>query len=98
MSYRAYVQPWVGKPLYPPKGAAVSSNHHTTVYASWNGATQVSRWKVVTADGHKVVATSPRKGFETAIQIGSGATSYEVQALDRNGHVLDTSKPFAVRS
>ncbi len=31
MSYRAYVQPWVGKPLYPPSGAARAKGSGTTV-------------------------------------------------------------------
>ena len=51
MSYRAYVQPWVGKPLYPPSGAATTRSGQTTVYASWNGATQVKSWKVVAGSG-----------------------------------------------
>jgi len=103
MSYRAYVQTWVGKPLYPPSGAASSSDGHTTVYASWNGATQVSSWKVLAigsgaAHAGSVVATGKRQGFETAIHVGSAAKSFEVEALDGAGHVLGTSRPFTVTS
>src|SRR6202012_6016956 len=71
MSYRAYVQTWVGKPSNPPSGAATTTSGKTTVYASWNGATQVKSWKVVAtgsgAGQNSVVATSKRQGFETAI-------------------------------
>ena len=61
MSYRAYVQPWVGKPLSPPSGAARAQGAGTTVYASWNGATQVSSWRVlaVTAGGGDPAAGHP---------------------------------------
>ena len=99
MSYRAYVQTWVGTPLYRPTGAAQTTSGHTTVYASWNGATQVKSWKVLTADAGAahagaLLGSSPRNGFETAIHLGSAAKSVEVQALDGSGHVLGTSKPI----
>jgi hypothetical protein len=100
MSYRAYVQPWVGKPLYPPSATAITRSGHTTVYASWNGATQVKAWRVIAAGsgGGAAAGSSRRKGFETAIAVTGSAGSYEVQALDGSGHVLGTSKPFTVRS
>jgi EmrB/QacA subfamily drug resistance transporter len=99
MSYRAYVQTWVGKPLYPPSGAATTRSGHTTVYASWNGATQVKSWRVISAgaggsSAGSSLGSSARKGFETAIHV-SGASSYKVQALDGSGHVLGTSKAFS---
>jgi EmrB/QacA subfamily drug resistance transporter len=99
MTYRAYVQPWVGKPLYPPSGAARATGSGTTVYASWNGATQVSSWKVlaVTADGPtQVLATHKRTGFETAMPVSGGSRRFQVQALDASGHVVGTSKAFGV--
>ncbi|MFZ0385907.1 MAG: MFS transporter [Solirubrobacteraceae bacterium] len=100
MSYRAYVQTWVGKPLYPPSGAATTSSGHTTVYASWNGATQVTSWKVLAigsgaANAPSVVASGKRQGFETAIRVNSSAQRFEVQALNGAGKVLGTSKAFA---
>jgi len=97
MSYRAYVQPWVGKPLSPPSGAARAKAGKTTVYASWNGATQVSSWRVlaVTSGGAtRSVGTHARTGFETSIPVSGGAGRFEVQALDASGHVLGTSKAF----
>jgi EmrB/QacA subfamily drug resistance transporter len=99
MSYRAYVKPWVGKPLYPPSGAATTSNGHTTVYASWNGATQVKSWRVIAggSSGGSSLGSSTRKGFETAIHVSGNAGSYKVQALDGSGHVLGTSKAFSSR-
>ncbi len=42
ITYRAQLEPWVGQPLTPPAAAARQKAGKTTVYASWNGATQVS--------------------------------------------------------
>jgi EmrB/QacA subfamily drug resistance transporter len=99
MSYRAYVQPWVGKPLYPPSGAARARGGGTTVYASWNGATEVHAWRVlaVTAEGGtQPLATRTRTGFETPIPVSGGDRRFRVQALDASGRVLGTSKTFGV--
>jgi Arylsulfotransferase (ASST) len=94
-SYRAlFTNTWVGTPDYPPDGAV----RGTTVYASWNGATQVARWEVLagsTAAALKVIATRARSGFETAIKLGKTYGAYEVRALSSGGRALGTSKPFA---
>ncbi|MGO9487461.1 MAG: MFS transporter [Solirubrobacteraceae bacterium] len=99
LTYRALVQPWVGEPLTLPAGAArTAAGGGTTVYASWNGATQVVAWRVMAAAGSgrpTVVATAPRSGFETAILVRQGYTSFTVQALDAGGRVIGASRPFA---
>jgi hypothetical protein len=97
MAYRSYLQKWVGTPLYPPSAVATSSGNRTTVAVSWNGATQVTRWRVISATG-QTLATASRSGFETKIPLSSGATSLSVQALGAGGRVLGTSKTIAVRS
>jgi hypothetical protein len=93
MSYRSHLRDWVGRPRTPPKAAVRVSGGRTTVYASWNGATEVRRWKVL-ADGREV-ATSDKKGFETAIDVPNGGTRFEVQALDASGAEIGTSKAVA---
>ena len=78
LSYRATVNPWVGKPLYPPSAAALNKDGKTTIYASWNGATQLSSWKVMgTTSGGKTVqvTTTPKTGFETTIPISGSYRS-----------------------
>ena len=94
-SYRTlFTNTWVGQPDYPPRGAVVRD----TVYASWNGATEVARWEVLagsTAGGLTVVAAHPRSGFETAITLGKSYGAYEVRALSATGAVLGTSKAFS---
>ncbi len=110
LSYRATRAQWVGLPLTPPAGAARTTGGHTTVYASWNGATRVTAWRVLSDPGvgrPTPVARAPRSGFETAIpltgahhgfevqvQDAAGHQRFEVQALDATGRVIGTSPPF----
>ena len=98
LSYRARVEPWVGLPLYPPTAAARSSHGKTTVYASWNGATQLASWRVVAGSGSSptVIATHVKSGFETAIPVSGSSKTFRVQALDTRGRVIGTSKDFSV--
>lgn len=99
VNYRAYVQSWVGKPFFPPSGAARDSHGKATVYASWDGATQVAAWRVLAGPGVKhlvVIATRPKSGFETAIALRAQYKTFKLQALDATGHVLGTSNTFSV--
>jgi EmrB/QacA subfamily drug resistance transporter len=92
-TYRARREHWVGKPLTKPAGAARGN----TVYASWNGATEVASWRVragTSATGMKPVANSGKKGFETAIAVSKRYPVYAVEALDSSGAVLATSDVF----
>jgi hypothetical protein len=98
--YRAYLLPWRGTPTTGPAVSVATAGDETIVYASWNGATQASSWRVLSGDRAErlsPIASSPRHGFETAIK--TPAQGYiAVQALDADGHVLATSAPRAVRS
>ena len=74
-----------------------------TVYASWNGATQVSAWRVLagaSATGLKAVAQGARAGFETAVSLPAGTVGpyVAVQALGAVGQVLGTSAVTAQHS
>ncbi len=97
ISYRAYVFPWVGKPSAPPSGAARTRNGQVTVYASWNGATQVAKWEILAGSSSAhlaTVATASKNGFETAVKIGRSYPSFQVAALDAKHHVIGRSKTF----
>jgi EmrB/QacA subfamily drug resistance transporter len=99
ISYRATVEPWVGSPLYPPAAAARRSAGRTTVYASWNGATEVKSWRVLAgtnAGAQARVASAAKSGFETAIRVPEGYKSFRVQALDAHGRTIGTSKAVGV--
>jgi Arylsulfotransferase (ASST) len=101
ISYRVYVQSWIGTPYFPPSGAVRTARGKDTVYASWDGATQVVSWRVLggsDAKHLKIVATKAKSGFETAITLASSNKTYEVQALDAGGHVLGTSNTFGASS
>ena len=90
MSYRAYLQKWVGKPLTRPSVAVHRTGGRAEAYVSWNGATQVTRWRVKSASG-ATLATAQRDGFETKVPLGGGGGKIEVQALSASGKVLGTS-------
>ncbi len=98
ISYRATLEPWVGKPDYPPAGAARKTSGRITVYASWNGATNVAYWRVVAGrgGGQTAVASARRSGFETAIPVVGSYRTFKVQALGAGGRVLGTSSAFGI--
>jgi hypothetical protein len=97
-SYRAlFSATWVGIPFYPPHGAARHSRGGALVYASWNGATEVTGWQVLggpTTSQLKVVATKSRGGFETMIPVKGTYNVFEVRAVSGQ-RVLGTSRAFA---
>jgi hypothetical protein len=99
LTYRATVEQWHGMPLSPPVGAARRTRRQITVYASWNGATEVASWRVLaTAGGGRStpLATRAKSGFETAIPVSQNYASFEVQALGADGHVIGASRPFSL--
>jgi arylsulfotransferase ASST len=96
-SYRSFRFPWTGTPVHPPAFAFLAgAAHGGTVYASWNGATEVASWRVLAGPrttGLRAVAQAPRTGFETAIALPTGVAGpyLAVQALDAGGRVLGVS-------
>jgi len=96
-SYRAYRFPWTGTPASPP-AIAVSGGSRgapVTVYASWNGATEVASWRVLAGPSSsqlQPVAGAPKNGFETAIATPAPEPYIAVQALNAAGAVLGTSR------
>jgi Arylsulfotransferase (ASST) len=97
VNYRTFVRNWVGTPARPPSGVSREGKHGTLVFASWNGATEVTAWRVLAGRDAKhlaVVASRAKTGFETAIPLKSSYKKYKVQALDSRGHVLGTSPAF----
>ena len=103
LSYRTTLDQWVGLPLSAPAGAARQSAGKTTVYASWNGATQLASWRVLAASttgGGRLaaVASAPKSGFETAIAVPAADKSFQLQALAANGKVIGVSRQFTLGS
>lgn len=102
MSYRAYRAPWSGHPTNLPDIAAeVGTSDRVTLYASWNVATEVSRWRMLSGSSPDEMqaaspATVPRTGFETRIEWRLGQPYAAVQALDDLGNVLGTSVAVSI--
>jgi hypothetical protein len=93
-SYRAFRSDWSGMPVTKPSIAARPAGEATTVYASWNGATQVARWRVLggsSSNALKAVTSARKTAFETAIRLRRRETYVAVQPLDSRGRVLGTS-------
>ncbi len=91
-SYRAHRAHWEGYPTTNPSLALENG----TLYASWNGATQVASWEVLGADtdaegdATQSVGNTTKTGFETEIA-AQGHNFYQVRARDADGGVLGTS-------
>jgi hypothetical protein len=97
-SYRYFRFPWSGHPTDRPAAVAERANEdELEVYASWNGATEVSSWEVLAGprpDQIEPLGSVPRNGFETALSVQSPHPYVAVQAKDRSGRVLDTTEPM----
>jgi hypothetical protein len=93
-SYRGYRFQWSGTPATRPVIAAARAGTAVSVFASWNGATRVVRWRVLAGPSPlrlRRLATAPRTGFESAIAVQTSAPWVAVQALDSSGRVLGSS-------
>jgi hypothetical protein len=94
-SYRGYRFRWWGRPTgWPPSIAASTSGGSSTVYASWNGATDVAFWEVLAGRSSRALAPLGRfqdTGFETSMSVRSVGPYFAVRALDITGRVIGTS-------
>ncbi len=98
-SYRDYRFPWVGLPDDQPAIAVDGGAGSLTVYASWNGATEIATWEVVAGKDAADLAVSgsaSRTGFETVIAVKTTAAFVAVRALDASGSILGTSPVVSV--
>jgi len=101
--YRAVRFPWSGQPLSPPTVLADldETGEETIVHASWNGASDVSSWRVLAGKGSGALAVQTviaASGFESSTILPAKYTRAAVQALDSHGRVLGTSATTAVTS
>jgi Arylsulfotransferase (ASST) len=100
-NYRAFRFPWRGHPTLPPAAVYRYSykQHHGTVYASWNGATEVAAWQLESGPVGTALSagpTVPRRGFEAALAVPFGHKVGRAVALDKSGHVLGRSRTIRV--
>lgn len=100
-TYRGYKFPWVGHPKQPPNVysaafVAGADRMSTMAYVSWNGATEVVKWKLYETDDEgenmKCVNETTRRGFETDITYEGYARYVAVEALDRSDQTIGRSE------
>jgi hypothetical protein len=94
-TYRAFTADWTGRPAGSPAVAVRSRSGGATVFASWNGATEVASWAVLagrTKSALTHAASAARSGFETDIAVPSAGPHYAVEARDASGQVLGRSR------
>lgn len=99
-SYRAYRFPWSATPTTLPAVATSKSRNDTNVYVSWNGATNVSGWRVLGGSSSRAlkrIRAVRKTGFETATSFRGTEAFVAVQALDSKGRTLRTSDTLAPR-
>ena len=101
-SYRAFRFPWSGHPLSQPAVSArvLSTGDSTAVFASWNGATGVSSWRILAGaspDALIARATMPDSGFESSLTFPDAYAYVAVQALGPAGELLASSPTASVQ-
>jgi hypothetical protein len=99
-SYRAYREEWHAQPGDNPAAAAITAAGKTTVYASWNGATEVAKWHVLTGASATALASGPtvqKLDFETGIPLPGAVAFAQVEAIDRSGKVIGRSPVVAAK-
>jgi len=93
--FRTYLFPWSGQPTTAPAIAVQAAGAGASVYASWNGATDVASWQVLAGSSPEALTpltTVPRDGFQTTIPVSALAGTYvAARALGTSGQVLGTS-------
>ncbi|HQZ23201.1 MAG TPA: aryl-sulfate sulfotransferase [Thermoflexales bacterium] len=95
--YRWNIGTWMGSPDTPPALVARTNASATTLYYSWNGATEVSAYRVeggVSPDKLTNLMVTPKKGFETATELSGGAPAgcyYRIVPIDKQGKDMRAS-------
>ncbi len=98
-TYRSLRFSWSGQPSTRPALAVLAGPHATLrVYASWNGATAVARWRLEAGASPRALRpleSVARSGFETLLRAPASAAFVTVTALDAGGRVLASSATLA---
>ncbi len=104
VSYRAFIFPWHGFPDQPPALVYKFSGTMLMLAYSWNGATEVSGWRLyggTYAQSLSVLEEKPKTDFEDHSVFAappSGACYFQVAALDRFGYEMARSRVISTDS
>ena len=100
-TYRAVRSAWTGRPRGRPLVAARRDGRgSTTVWASWNGATEISRWRVLAGSRpsalRRVARTFRFRGLETTMRVATSARYVAIVAVSAGGRALGRSRTVRV--
>ncbi|KAJ5089606.1 hypothetical protein N7532_008290 [Penicillium argentinense] len=99
-NYRAYKFEFTGRPTVPPDMVAAvhgtdETNLVTTIWVSWNGATEVDMWRFYARksqfDDPVYVGNATKYDFETMFIARGYLDWVTAEAVDREGNVLGSS-------
>ncbi|KAK5163327.1 uncharacterized protein LTR77_010700 [Saxophila tyrrhenica] len=91
---------WVGRPKTPPDVKAIgyrdatSETTVTAIYVSWNGATEVRRWRF--SVGGTILGAIDKTGFETVFTVLNASGTVIVEAFDKNGKSIGNSEDVEI--
>jgi hypothetical protein len=95
-TYRAYRAHWTGLPDSKPRVVASADDGGTEVDAIWNGATEVTSWRILGGDDpHELrgIGSYRWNGLDTAVHSGDQVDWVKAVALDRAGRPIASSRP-----
>jgi hypothetical protein len=98
-SYRVRRAEWTGSPSERPAIAVEAGGGFVAAYASWNGATGIARWEILSGesgDRLQAVGSSPGAGFETTLPVNPAGPWFAARAIDASGAVMAQSEPQQV--
>jgi|HubBroStandDraft_2_1064218.scaffolds.fasta_scaffold00054_15 hypothetical protein len=99
--YRAFRLPWTGRPAEAPAIALAGTGRGLTAYASWNGATEVRSWQLLTGSQEadlRPVDSTRAHGFESSLHASSAGPYFAARALDQWGRTLGQSSVVTLSS
>ncbi|KAF4216365.1 hypothetical protein CNMCM5878_007172 [Aspergillus fumigatiaffinis] len=96
-NYRAFKANWTAKPSNPPtlRTYSASANSPTTFWVSWNGATDIDRWRIHAtspeSDEFTPLDVIHNQGFQTTYPSSSNHPRAFAEAIAANGSSLANS-------
>lgn len=98
--FRTYLSPWSALPADPPVVVARRTGSGVSVWASWNGATNVASWRILAGEAPTSLtqrAKIPDSGFQSSTTLPGKYAYLAVQALSASNRPLRSSPVIRVR-
>ena len=100
LSYRAFRFPWHGHPYWAPTLVVEGKAPTVTLYYSWNGATDISSYKIYGSKKNnsvpnELIATQTRTGFEDSTIVANESDPYcyfRIMPIDSLGRETKSSE------